>query len=119
MKIDVYHNMDSKFGAYTPFDKLVHVATLNRECKDDEALAWTFHTLNVGDDPSFTTDEDTRSQARAYRARGNRSLSVGDVVVIDGMAYACARFGWDAVSLRPEQVSNVGDYGTTPLSLSL
>ena len=30
-----------------------------------------------------------------YRADGNRSLSVGDVVALDGVPYAVGRFGWD------------------------
>jgi hypothetical protein len=50
----------------------------------NEAFEW----FNVGEN-----DVATR-----YRAAGNRSLSVGDVVVIDGRAYGCGRVGWDTLT---------------------
>jgi len=46
-----------------------------------------FERFNVGTDDI----------ARRYREGGNRSLSVGDLVVIDGEAWACASAGWDQV----------------------
>jgi hypothetical protein len=33
-----------------------------------------------------------------YRENRNRSLSVGDVVVVGESAFACGKFGWDAIS---------------------
>jgi hypothetical protein len=53
-----------------------------------DAANEAFQRLNIG------TDE----IANEYRAAGHRSLSVGDVVVVDAdgpVALLCARFGWD------------------------
>jgi hypothetical protein len=52
-----------------------------------ELLNAAFETFNIG------TDE----LAAQYRARRLRSLSVGDVVQIDGDAYTCASVGWEPV----------------------
>lgn len=57
------------------------IATLNR----------SFTLFNVGDDDT----------ARRYRDAGHRSLSVGDLVVIDGRAYTCAEMGWKPVVFDP------------------
>lgn len=59
------------------------------------AAAEAFHLFNVGDDPAFGTPSDI---AVAYRARGLRSLSVGDVVVAGDVPLACASFGWNVVA---------------------
>ena len=57
------------------------------------ALEDIYVQLNVGGDLvealDYTVD---------YRAAGNRSLSVGDVVVIGETAFAVARFGFDTIS---------------------
>lgn len=55
-----------------------------------------FRLLNVGDDPEFGLPD---LRALAYRARGYRSLSVGDLVTVEDRAYACARVGFIAVAL--------------------
>lgn len=46
-----------------------------------------FEMFNVGDPTSDIT-------VRRYRNAGHRSLSVGDVVVVDGAAFGVDRFGW-------------------------
>jgi hypothetical protein len=51
---------------------------------DDGILAAAFEAFNVGTD----------TLAEEYRARRLRSLSVGDVVDIDGRSYSCERLGW-------------------------
>jgi hypothetical protein len=51
-------------------------------------LAGCFHEFNVGETPL----------AAEYRARRLRSLSVGDIVDIDGRAYSCERVGWKPVN---------------------
>jgi hypothetical protein len=61
-----------------------------------------FHLLNVGDDPEFGPVDE---RAVEYRSRRNRSLSIGDVVEVDGCAYACARSGWTAVRRAPREAS--------------
>ena len=55
-----------------------------------------FELFNVGDDPEFRAGGPDAT-AVAYRALGLRSLSVGDVVQVDDVAFACASFGWDQV----------------------
>jgi hypothetical protein len=59
-------------------------------------LNQTFRELNI-DFPETDWGKD-------YRHRGMRSLSVGDVVVIGELAYACERVGWKCVSLQAEDV---------------
>lgn len=54
-------------------------------------LNQAFHELNV--------DEPAEDWAKSYRAERNRSLSVGDVVVVGELAYACQSVGWKPVAL--------------------
>lgn len=58
-------------------------------------LELVFRQLNV-DDP-------TAQWAKDYRADRRRSLSVGDVVVIGEVAYACESVGWKQVSLDQQR----------------
>lgn len=55
-----------------------------------EVLEWIFEELNV--------DEPRQQWARDYRTAGNRSLSVGDVVVLGETAWVVAPVGYDRVS---------------------
>ncbi len=57
------------------------------------ALEDVFEQLNVGGDLVEAKAYTTR-----YREYGNRSLSVGDVVVLGETAWAVGRFGWDQIS---------------------
>lgn len=61
-----------------------------------KALEMIWHELNI--------DVPTTEWARQYRAERNRSLSVGDVVVLGETAYAVARTGWKVVALSTEQI---------------
>lgn len=63
------------------------VITYERSGDTHAVLNHAFETLNIGG----------CEIARRYRADGNRSLSVGDLVVVDGEAWLCARFGWEPV----------------------
>jgi hypothetical protein len=54
-----------------------------------------------------------------YRARGNRSLSGGDVTCIDGRFYACARTGWQRLDHEPSIVPEAGVPGTTAIAEEL
>jgi hypothetical protein len=54
------------------------------------ALETVFEQLNI-DDPD-------QLWAINYRLAGNRSLSVGDVVVTGETAWACAPSGWDLLT---------------------
>ncbi|TXI65331.1 hypothetical protein [Mycolicibacterium mageritense] len=60
------------------------------------ALGVVFRELNI-DDP-------TADWAIKYRDDRNRSLSVGDVVVLGETAWAVAGCGWTKVALRAEQI---------------
>jgi len=55
-------------------------------------LEWVFTEGNIGETSEFAT---------GYRAAGNRSISVGDVVVIDDVSYACASTGWTPIEYLP------------------
>lgn len=59
---------------------------------DSAVLEYVFEQLNIGGDlvPAAPFTE-------RYRDAGNRSLSVGDVVVVAGQAYSCERSGWAEV----------------------
>ncbi|GBF17429.1 hypothetical protein Br6_04835 [Rhodococcus sp. Br-6] len=56
------------------------------------ALEQVYFDLNVGDDPAFAPVP--KEAVLQYRAAGNRSLSVGDVVEILDRRYAVARSGF-------------------------
>lgn len=58
-----------------------------------EALEGIYVQLNIGGDLVAALD-----YTEGYRAAGNRSLSVGDVVVIGEAAFAVARFGFEPIS---------------------
>jgi hypothetical protein len=66
------------------------------ELDGDEPMAMlneVFEQLNIGGDLAPATE-----WTEAYRAAGNRSLSVGDVVVLGETAWTVARFGWEIIS---------------------
>lgn len=89
---EIYHNLDSRFMGYTPADRLelVHIFTTEKPLTPEQA----FFICNVGDDPDFASGL-TLELGREYRAGGNRSLSVGDVVRdANGDHWACDSLGW-------------------------
>lgn len=55
-------------------------------------LEYVFEQLNIGGDLVEATPWTER-----YRLEGNRSLSVGDVVVIGETAWSCEHAGWKQV----------------------
>jgi folylpolyglutamate synthase/dihydropteroate synthase len=117
-KVSIYHNVsrDASFGYNTIFRKterapgygkrqavmedekhpLVKVFEYEADdyCTSVELLNRAFEEFNVGTGP----------RAQAYRARRLRSLSVGDVIQVDNVAFACASFGWDEVDLSEAKV---------------
>ncbi|GAC1527411.1 MAG: hypothetical protein NVS3B1_17670 [Marmoricola sp.] len=123
--IQVFHNVakDAEgrplgFFGYQPSQALVEVAHVDVGGIEVNggglygALDRVFYLLNVGDDPEFGTPD---PQAVAYRARRNRSLSVGDVCVIEGVAFAVASFGFEPVTIDPASVTETSSYGSTAL----
>lgn len=69
--------------------------TYEAEGDDHEILNRAYETFNIGQN----------DLAQEYRAKGNRSLSVSDVVVIDGKAYLCASAGWDEIEFTNEVIA--------------
>lgn len=78
-----------------------------------DTLTKAYDLFNIGDDPAFGTPD---PRAVAYRAAGNRSLSVGDVVQVGGRWFACARRGWEFTA-APEWFApaDIATYGSTGL----
>lgn len=78
---------------YRHGDTLVEVFAYMTDTKG-EAIALAdeaFHLFNIGDDAHFGRPD---NRALIYRREGNRSLSVGDVVIVGDEAFACAPSGW-------------------------
>ena len=87
----------------TNFDPKIH---------DHLSLAeHAFELLNIGDDPEFGTPD---QRAVDYRRRGNRSLSVGDVLAIDERFLSCDRIGFRELD-QPPAIQQLRQHGTTPL----
>lgn len=111
MRVIIWHNITTDdqgrplgmLDGYKHGHILVPVASYEAEGTDAELLASAFQIFNVGDDPDFG---EPNPLAQLYRLRGNRSLSVGDVVSFTEEEqtrwHACARFGWDSFVPRPE-----------------
>jgi hypothetical protein len=120
MKIEVLHNIsrDASFGLNTVFHstqpggyvKKTEVVKVFEYGQDDSGysaervLEDVFRLLNVGDDPGFGTPSEV---AKSYRARSLRSLSVGDVVVLDGQAWSAESVGWQP--RQPDELKIVTD----------
>ncbi|GAA3832355.1 hypothetical protein GCM10022226_61980 [Sphaerisporangium flaviroseum] len=95
MTVGIWHNIcvpDNFLQGWKPTHAMVKVFAYDipaEQARDPHAvLEDAFVTFNEGDD----------DRARKYRARGNRSLSKGDVVVIGEVAWACASSGWDLIA---------------------
>lgn len=103
LTVDVYHNVSTEplrmLNGYRDGDPLVHVFTVTVP-EDKHPLTYCWWLLNVGHE-----GDPPDPQAELYRTRRNRSLSVGDVLIIDGAAHACGSIGWDKVDVKPEQTS--------------
>jgi hypothetical protein len=107
MKVQVYLNEgeDNFLGFHNKFANtpvLHRVAEFHMDDKltqpagpgaSPDALHIVWEQLNVGGD--IVPAEPWTVQ---YRRDGNRSLSVGDVVVLGEIAYAVATFGWDRIT---------------------
>ena len=121
MKVTVYHNVAldgagrhlgilDGYQAEHPVTPVF--ATDLPDADDITACDQLYRLLNVGEDPSLG-DPDPR--AVAYRQRGNRSMSIGDLVCIDGRFYACTEDGWQSFATEPTVVRQTQAHGSTPL----
>lgn len=119
--VTIFHNnnpRDGMFRGYDPADSVTEVFRYETRDGDREVLSFAYDLFNVGDDPQVWGEPDDR--AVAYRARHNRSLSIGDVVRTEDAGevrfYAVARVGWQ--SIDTPHVKNTFVRGmTTPIDL--
>ncbi|WP_278314988.1 hypothetical protein [Lolliginicoccus levis] len=101
MIVRIFHNIardeqgrHAGFAGYRPGHQVELVFAYSAEGSDDELLERAFFLTNIGSGPL----------ADAYRARGLRSLSVGDVLAIGQRYYGCDRIGWQPIE-RPARQS--------------
>jgi len=125
VEVRVFHNLTAAEQGrypceYMPGDRAVQVfATPAPRTAGHLAVCEAiWRLLNVGDDPAFTVTPDPR--AVAYRNRGNRAMSTGDLVCIgSGTWYAAARAGFTPVTAVPllvtEQQPGTAPYEGTDL----
>lgn len=108
----VFHNLMFLLpGKYEPGDPAVQVFATTAPAGSDHLAVCEqmFHLLNVGDDPEFGPPD---IRAVAYRARGNRSLCVSDLVCVDGTWYACASAGFTLT--EPPRIRTDATAGSSP-----
>ncbi len=71
----------------------VFAFSLDTDMSHLDLLDRIFYVFNEGDNNDLL--------AAAYRRKHLRSLSVGDVVMISGVSYACQRVGWKEIDEYP------------------
>ena len=102
---------------YQPGDLLVVVCetTTAHEGLGDltptEVCEWIFRLFNM--DPDMM-DQHSRKVAEAYHKAGNRSLSVGDVVIVDEVPFACGACNWQPVDSADVVIIERTLAGTNP-----
>lgn len=92
--VEIFQQADPDYtlslqGHAMPVDNMVKVASFETDLPLQEALSEAFRLTNVSDEGGWENNPCLRVEAAD---RG--STSVGDVVVVDGDAYQCARNGW-------------------------
>jgi hypothetical protein len=87
---DMYEVYLQSYKSYKPGERTYFGVEYDDEGTDNEILNRAFDRFNMGDP---RTDE----AVDRYRRAGCRSLSVGDVVIIDDRAFTCASLGWERV----------------------
>ncbi|QFZ20557.1 hypothetical protein [Saccharothrix syringae] len=115
VRIRVFHNLNDRallvgYQEQPVTEVLAYTEPPSARSHDVDLVEAAFELCNVGDDPEFGRPD---PRAVRYRRRGNRSLSIGDVVAVDGRFYACQRIGWRRIT-EPRQL-NERRHGTTPL----
>lgn len=121
MKVKIYHNLsvdqDGRPLGMLDGHKLWHALGLVAEYESDyantgskavaSALDEAWYLFNVGHDPDFGPPHKV---AVEYRERGNRSLSYGDVVVVDGQAFSVERWSFGELNARLNRVQTFGSH---------
>jgi hypothetical protein len=101
-KIKIYrpHEFRGSFDAAenTPRTKIFETVLLQnkKECVGEEVAELMFHILNA---PKEMLSEVEVNIANDFRAPGNYSLSTGDVVEVDGVAFLCESVGWKEINI--------------------
>ncbi|WNV83138.1 hypothetical protein [Umezawaea sp. Da 62-37] len=120
VQVRVFHNnhlREKYLRGYEPGQTVTEVFVYTTAAETgapdlDWVIAYEAYRLfNVGDDPQFGTPD---PRAVDYRARRNRSLSIGDVIAIDGRFLSCDSRGWSALTETPP-IDQRAAHGTTPL----
>lgn len=102
-KVRVLHNVErdenTRFvgmrNGYQPGHDMLEVFVYDVDAVDYHPE----HAYEIFNQDVEWLDGADRELARAYRGKQLRSLSVGDVVVVDGVAHAVDRDGWQQVTL--------------------
>ncbi len=125
MRASIYHNIARdghsqmiNFGGYRPGHPLVHV--LDADVEPPSGSTSTMIAESIYAACNLAPEDVTgrlRTLATGYRHRGQRSLSVGDIVCVGEVALAVGRpAGWEPAS-GPLAEVRTREHGTSPLPL--
>lgn len=114
VRVEAYHNLDSTADQYRPGHRVTRVFATDQPAADPAAVCTEVHRLlTTGDAPC---DRWPDPRAVDYRARGNRGLSLGDLIAITGPTgtthYALTL---TYTPVGPPYRTDEHFYGTTPL----
>ncbi|KOV84793.1 hypothetical protein [Nocardia sp. NRRL S-836] len=113
--VRVFHNNDasaSLLNGYQPGSTVTEVYLYIEDALDDHVLLdRAFDLFNIDPDPELGAPDE---RAVEYRSRGNRSLSVGDVVAVGDRFYAVDHTGWRRLGDQP-LIRQQASRGTVPL----
>lgn len=114
MLVEVFHTTNTRDAGWEPTTEVIKVAEFTIDATDPiRACDLAFMLFNVGHEPEFMNDKPDQ-RAIDYRARGNRSLMIGDVVAVDGVFYDLTRRdGWTRRAAAP-QISTTAIELSTP-----
>lgn len=92
MKVTIHLNTSAPFWSYQPDAELIEAVsyTDHQAGRAEEALSLAYELFNIGE-PHEGPYGDVVAR---YRDAQHRSLSVGDVVTVDGRRFACEPMGW-------------------------
>jgi hypothetical protein len=103
VSVKVLLNQANRFMSYRDGDRLLEVLTFESgfpACGHVERLLEIMWQ-------QLTTALPVADWAQQYRRECNRSLSVGDVLVVSEQAWAVELTGWKRVSVRADQVERI------------